>query len=64
MDLFPFNNRYQEKYRWLGLKLNLVDMENPEPEEVKALREIIEDSGIRTTINYCWKFVTTERWIK
>jgi pyruvate formate lyase activating enzyme len=50
VDLLPYHNWCQEKYRWLGVKWDLEEVESLDPEEVEPLKEILEDSDIKATI--------------
>lgn len=50
VDLLPFHNWCQDKYRWLGLKWGLKDSESLNNFEVEDLKDILEDRGIMTTI--------------
>jgi len=50
VDLLPYHNWCQEKYRWLGMRWDLEEMESIDPEELEPLKEILEDNDIKATI--------------
>ncbi len=50
VDLLPFHNYCQEKYRWLDIKWALEDMESLYPGDVEFLRDIVASEGISVTI--------------
>ncbi len=50
VDLLPFHNWCQDKYRWLGLQWEYTDVESMSSVEVEDLRDILEERGLHTTI--------------
>lgn len=50
VDLLPFHNYCQEKYRWLGLDWKFGETESLDQSEVEPLKDILESHGIPTTI--------------
>ncbi len=50
IDLLPFHNWCQDKYRWLGIKWSLEDLEATDPAEVEPLKDLLDAYGFNTTI--------------
>jgi len=50
VDLLPFHNWCQEKYRWLDLPWRMDGKEGLLPEQLDPLKELLENEGITTTI--------------
>jgi pyruvate formate lyase activating enzyme len=50
VDLLPFHNWCQEKYRWLGLEWDMEDVESLDPSEVDDAKDLFEDYGFNSTI--------------
>jgi pyruvate formate lyase activating enzyme len=49
VDLLPFHNWCQNKYRWLGINWPLEDEESMDIMEVEDFQKIIESNGIKCT---------------
>jgi len=50
VDLLPFHNWCQDKYRWLGREWEYRDVESLAASEVSDLQDILEERGLATTI--------------
>jgi len=50
LDLLPFHNWCQDKYRWLGMDWPLEDEDSMDPLEVEDFKEIIEKYGVTCTV--------------
>jgi len=50
VDLLPFHNWCQDKYRWLGKEWLLDEYEALDPSEVEPLQDIFEAYNIQSTI--------------
>jgi len=50
VDLLPFHNWCQDKYRWLDLDWSLRDLESMDPSELEDQKELIESYGLQCTI--------------
>jgi len=50
VDLLPFHNWCQNKYKWLGLDWPLEDEESMDPMEVEGFQEILASRGIVCTV--------------
>jgi pyruvate formate lyase activating enzyme len=50
VDLLPFHNWCQDKYRWLGREWEYRDVESLPTSEVDDLLDIMEEHGLKTTI--------------
>jgi len=50
VDLLPFHNWCQDKYRWLGAGWPLMETESLDPIEVEPLKEVFTGAGFACTI--------------
>lgn len=50
IDLLPFHNWCQDKYRWLGLDWPMSDVESMDPGELEEHKMLIESYGLECTI--------------
>lgn len=50
VDLLPFHNWCQDKYRWLGVDWPLMETESLDPIEVEPLKEVFTGAGFACTI--------------
>jgi pyruvate formate lyase activating enzyme len=50
VDLLPFHNWCQDKYRWLGIDWPLLETDSLDPIEVEPLREVFTADGFECTI--------------
>lgn len=50
VDLLPFHNWCQDKYRWLGMQWDYKDMESMATSDVDDLLDILEEKGLNTTV--------------
>ncbi len=50
VDLLPFHNWCQDKYRWLGREWEYKDVDSLAASEMTDLQDILEEHGLATTI--------------
>jgi pyruvate formate lyase activating enzyme len=50
VDLLPFHNWCQDKYRWLGMDWEFGKAESMDVSEVDDLLDVLEDKGLNATI--------------
>jgi pyruvate formate lyase activating enzyme len=50
VDLLPFHNWCQDKYRWLGMEWQYRDAQNMDLSDVDDLLDVLEDKGLNATI--------------
>lgn len=50
VDLLPFHNWCQDKYRWMGMEWDYSDTESLDKSELDEYVDIMEDRGLNTTV--------------
>ena len=50
VDLLPFHNWCQDKYRWLGMEWEYRDTQSMSASDVDELLDVLEEKGLATTI--------------